>query len=458
MAVNETPFAITWHSNAPVQTGYGTQTELFVPRVASLGYRVTISAFYGIQSMTSSWRGHLLLPPGQDAYGSDIIAKHVEATGSDALITLLDAWVLAQDQMRDIQERLRVPVACWMPVDTLRLGEKDEAFIRATGIHPIAMSQHGKRQMEAKGIRCSYVPHGVDTAVFKPPEDREGLRAAFNLGTRFTVGINAANKGTPSRKAFADQMEAFRIFRDRLRELDPEAEPPLLLMHTWRATPAGENLLRMAERKGITASISFSEQYLYTIGKITREKLADWYGACDVVMNCSWGEGFGLAAIEAQAAGTPVIVNDATAMTELCGAGWKVKGQKYWNEFHGEDWQTPFHHEMVRALEKAYGLWRNNDRDHGIDRLRAKARRFALRYDADKVLSEYWKPVLKELEAERHRLLTIGADRDAAVERLSRAWSDGRLDTGQFGDRAHRALTAARADELEPLLDGLEAA
>ena len=52
-------------------------------------------------------------------------------------------------------------------------------------------------------------------------------------------------------------------------------------------------------------------------------------------------------------------------------------------------------------------------------------------------------------------MLTIGRDRDAAVERLSRAWSDGKLDGDQFGDRAQRALTAMRADDLIPLVADL---
>lgn len=365
----------------------------------------------------------------------------------------MDAWVLDHAQIRDIQERLKVPFACWLPVDAMRLSERDENFIRETGIRPIAMSRHGQRQMAARGIQSAYVPHGVDTGIFRPPEDRNGLRAEFELTGRFTVGICSANKGSPSRKNFASQLEAFKIFRDR----HPDAKA-LLLMHTWRAAPGGENLLRMAERKGIAQDLSFSEQYLYTIGQILPDKLAAWYGSIDVLLNATWGEGFGIPIAEAQAAGTPVIVTDATAMPELCGAGWKVPGDKYWNEFHGEDWCVPSIAGIVKALEKAYLLWKNNTRDHGMDRLREKARKFALKYDADLITREYWAPVLEDLAAARRRMLTIGRDRDTAVERLARAWSDGLLGTSEFADRAGKALSAATADDLEPLLAGLEAA
>jgi glycosyltransferase involved in cell wall biosynthesis len=412
-----------------------------------------ISSYYGIDGNITTWEGFLVLPKGQDPYGSDIIAAHTERTHCEALVTLMDAWVLDQGQIRDIRDRLRVPVAAWLPVDVERLGEADQNWLEGTGAFPIAMSKHGRAQIEAKGLQCGYVPHGVDCQVFKPPADRGALRASFNTAGRFSCGIAAANKGSPSRKNFADHMEVFRIFRER----HPEANA-LLLVHSWRATPGGENLQRMAERKGIADAISFSDQWAYTIGQIKPPALNDWYGAIDVLLNCSAGEGFGIPVIEAQAAGTPVIVNDSSAMRELCGAGWKVRGQPLHNEFHGEDWQTPDHKDMLRALEKAYELWKNNERDGGMDRMREKARKFALRYDADLVLKKYWVPVLKEIERMRHRMLTIGADRDAAVARLSEAWSAGSLDAEAFGDRAGKALVAARQEDLVPLLEDLQEA
>lgn len=422
------------------------QAGLFVPRLAAAGNDVVVSAFWGVAGDIGTWEGHLVLPPGQDAYGSDVLHDHAAASHADAVITLMDAWVLDRGQVRLIREHLQVPFACWLPVDVQRLGEKDEAFIRETGIYPIAMSRHGQRCIQDKGLRCGYVPHGVDTAVFRPPADREALRAGMGFKDRFVVGVNAMNKD-PLRKSFAEGMEAFRRFRVR----HPEADP-LLALHTWRAAPfPGLNLLRMAERKGIAAAITFPQQYMYTIGRITPPMLNDWYGAIDVLMAVSYGEGFGVPVIEAQAAGTPVIVNDAAAMTELRGPGWKVRGQPWWHDFHGEDWQVPFIGDIVQALERAYEEYRSG----AAGKRRERARRFALRYDADLVTRKYWVPVLAELGAERDLLQRIGGDRDRAVARLCRAWADGKLGTDEFGARTGRALAAAVPGDLAPLVAGL---
>jgi glycosyltransferase involved in cell wall biosynthesis len=366
----------------------------------------------------------------------------------------MDAWVLDKAQIRDIRERLRVPVLHWMPVDCFPLSAADENHLREAGSRPIAMSRYGHQQLLAAGFRDAlYVPHCVDTATFKPPADRTALRRDLRFKGRFVIGIAAANKDQ-IRKAFPEQFEAFKLFRER----HPEANA-LLSVHSLVHMPTGLHLQQMAQRKGILDAISFNDQYSMTIGAIPPDALARWLAGLDLLSNTAFGGGFELTPLEAQACGTPVAVNDWTAMSELCGAGWKVRGQPFWNDHHKADWQVPFisegRHSILAAYEKAYALWRDNDRDHGMDRLREKARKFALRYDADRVLREFWVPVLAEIERMRHSMLRIGADRDAAVARLSAAWSDGRLNAEAFGDRAARALSAAGADDLIPLVADL---
>jgi glycosyltransferase involved in cell wall biosynthesis len=449
---------IIFHSNADwTTTGYGTQTRIFVPRIASLGHEVIVSAFYGLNGASTSYNGHLVLPGGQDAYGSDIIAAHVAQTGANAVISLMDAWVLDRGQVRAIIES-GVPFFCWCPVDCQPLGTADEAFFRETAAQPVAMSRFGQAEFAKAGIHARYAPHGIETDVFKPSGDRLALRKKYKMDKRFVIGISQANKDQ-IRKAWAEQMEAFARFRRR----HPEANA-LLSVHALRAAPTGLNLLRMAERKGVADAIAFNDNYAITVGGISPQMLAEWYETCDVVMARSYGEGFGLTPLEALACGTPVIGGDFSAMAEVCGVGWQVRGQQFYNEHHGSDWSTPLidykcpncGHEdgLVAALELAYEAWKTDQ----MPEYREKARAFALQYDADLVLEKYWKPVLAEIESMTRGaipLRPLEKDRDATLARLQDAFNSGNLGAEEFGDRARRAMGAVSAEDLAALVADL---
>jgi glycosyltransferase involved in cell wall biosynthesis len=331
-----------------------------------------------------------MLPAGQAILGEDILPFHARAAKADLVITLMDTWAVDPERFREmLSERT---VTCWTPVDCAPLSIKDAEFLTATGITPIAMSRHGQRMLADAGFPAFYVPHGCDTSVFKPPEDREACRQKFGVEGRWVIGINAANADS-CRKNFAGQFEAFARFRRAHTEA-------ILLVHSLVSAPNGLNLIRMAERIGIADSVQFSDQYAKIAGLIGPAELAEWYGACDLVSNCAYGEGFGLAILEAQAAGTPVAVTNCSAMTELCGSGWKVRGDPWWNETFGSWWTVPSVPGIVRAWEKAYAATHETGPD-GIPPCRAKARKFALRYDADRLMYTHWGPVLRDLEGMR---------------------------------------------------------
>jgi glycosyltransferase involved in cell wall biosynthesis len=125
--------------------------------------------------------------------------------------------------------------------------------------------------------------------------------------------------------------------------------------------------------------------------------MARLYSAFDVLLNPSYGEGFGIPIVEAQACGTPVIVSDWTSMPELVGAGWKVDGEPWYDpdEDRGEAFLlAPSVSEILDALENAYEA--RGDKD-----VRGAAREFAVGYDADLVTDKYWKPALETLSGPR---------------------------------------------------------
>lgn len=445
------------HSNFPgIGTGYGQQCEYLVGVLASLGYKVVISAFWGLNGQSTNWNGHLVLPGGQDPYGSDIIVSHARHVKADLVITLMDVWPLNADQIRELRTVHGIPVAHWMPVDCDPLSVMDERHLKATGAIPIAMSRFGQAKLAEAGLDPLYVPHGVRTQQVFTPAKRDEARAALGLSDRFVIGMNAANKDA-IRKGFPEQLLAFARFRQR----HPEA---LLMMHSLVMQAGAHDLQAIASRLGIMDAIRFSDQYAYLTGLLRPEWMSAWMSAADLGTHCSYGEGFGLAAVEFQACGTPIVTTDATAMSELAGPGWKVSGEPFWNGAHASWWTRP----SVAGIEGAYEQAWQAKQDGTIGKLRDASREFAVTYDVDRVQREHWEPVLAQI---RERVSAAKVSpirpsqetlheqmRDTVLQRLEAACEAGVLDAGEFGRRSHRATIAQSGAELAALLGDLPAA
>lgn len=379
------PSKILWHSVAPwATTGYGIQTALFATRMAKAGHDVAISAFYGLGGAALEWEG-MQVYPGDDRHGNVSVPQLAKRHKADAVITLMDVWVLDPAVFSELN------VGCWVPVDHEPCPPVVANFFRESGARPIAMSRFGERMLQAEGLDPLYVPHGINTNVFKPAGgDRAALRKAFNLPPdAFVVGMVANNSGhTPPRKAFPQAIMAFSAFR---RE-HPDA---VLWLHTELtgvrsgANP-GVNIIDLCERFEVPPeAVMFASQTELDVG-IPDTVMAALYSSMDVLLNPSYGEGFGIPIVEAQACGTPVIVSDWTSMPELCGAGWRVGGEPWWDPQHRAFFLCPFVGDIIQALEQAYAA-------RGDQAARAAARTFALQYDADLVMETCWVPALAEL-------------------------------------------------------------
>jgi glycosyltransferase involved in cell wall biosynthesis len=93
--------------------------------------------------------------------------------------------------------------------------------------------------------------------------------------------------------------------------------------------------------------------------------------------------------MEAQAAGTPVITTNASAMAEINPYGIAVDGQPFWNGVHKGWWISPNITQIAESYEQAY-----QDRK-GVDH--KKLRRFAQKYAYPKISEKYMQPAITEL-------------------------------------------------------------
>lgn len=380
---------ILWAANTPwCGSGYGVQSELFTPALQALGHDVAFYATWGLQGGCLDYQG-MRVYPSDGQWGNRTMlhcaAHHGDGLENTQIIALLDAWVLHTDGWPDDTR-----MAIWAPVDHWPLPPASRRVLSHPCVRPIAMARFGERMMQEAGLDPLYVPHGVETDVFKPlPDHREPVRAALGLPQdAYVVGMVAANTGSPDmhRKAFAQQFQAFARFREKHQDA-------VLFAHTneYASDPnTGLNLRQLASACGIPRSaITFTEVFAWELG-LKRSQLASLYSAFDVYLGAAMGEGFGVPIIEAQACGLPVIITDHSAMTELCGAGWLVDGED-WYAGRQEAWlKSPAVASIVEALECAYQAADDAQ-------LRQRAREFALEYDVDAVTEEFWVPALEHL-------------------------------------------------------------
>lgn len=373
---------IVFHSNAPWNnSGYGIQTALFVPRIASLGHEILISAPYSFGASVLEWEDFTVFGCSRDNAGNDTLISTYEYFNADLLITLCDPFGL----MKCASGLQQLNTVMWFPVDTNPLGEGDVAVLRESEALPIAMSTFGAGVLRSEGADPLYVPHGVNTKIFRPGDPQSFRDTIPQIGDdTFVIGMCAMNRDT-NRKGISEQMLAFAGFHAR----HPDS---VLALHTAPVNNPGLNLHGMAARLGISGAVVFPDEYTYEMGIITGEQMATWYNGLDLLSMCSYGEGFGLPLIEAQACGIPVITTNAASMAELCGAGWTVSGTPFWAPGHGAWWIRPDVTEIEQGYEMAF-----QSREQG-NLPKKQAREFAMCYDADRVFKDFWVPCLKDLE------------------------------------------------------------
>jgi glycosyltransferase involved in cell wall biosynthesis len=230
------------------------------------------------------------------------------------------------------------------------------------------------------------VPHAIED-VFTPTDTIDGKNNREYLGakdTDFLVMMNAANKanGLVHRKALAENLLAFSIFaKDK-----PDA---IIYLHMdMFGAFGGWNLPNLLEAVGLSHDqVILVDQIAYRYG-LSQEVLVGLYTAADVYLGTSYGEGFGVGTIEAQACATPVIVSNFAASPELVGDGWIVDGQPLWDHHQRSWFNVPGVPGIVAALEEAYARPRGKSE---------KALEFAKDYRADVVYETHWKPVLKKI-------------------------------------------------------------
>lgn len=385
-----------WGVDPRVTTAYGQQCGLLALELRKLGYNVSIAAIGAkLKDQGRPWKSiPVRFVGGRGTHGGDVLAPVARQFKADLVLMLFDSFMMDARAVNALTLE-GTAVAYWCPVDAFNMADGGLPLLYqgmlalAPRAVPIAMSRFGERMFRHDGHDPLYVPHMIDTTVFRPMNDPPGAaRAVYGIPKdAFVITLVAANSER-FRKNFPGQFDAFR------RARQPNW---LLLVHSYcRPDHDGWDLEWLAGKFGIADQVRFADPDRYSRGGYSQADLAAWYNLGDLHTQCTLAEGFGIPLIEAQACGLPVVTTDGSAMRELCGAGFAIPGEPIMNPGQRAEWVLPHRAMIAEAYTKIAATERTMPRVAS-----ETAREFALGYSVPNVMQNYWIPALKEIDNRR---------------------------------------------------------
>lgn len=366
-------------------TGYGQQAKFLCQVFTELGHEVIMAPHYGVNGGFVVIDDILHLPPLRDMWQQDIMKDHVKALKADLVLNHHDCWVLSPEYSKT----LGVPWMTYSPVDSSPANPLLARVLQGAS-YPVVMSRFGRDELLRCGIDAKYIPHAVNTDIFKPGDKIEARRELGFPEDCFLVLMVAANQGYPSRKAFPEQLSAFANFR----KSHPDAK---LMLHTMMRPTSHQggidmhNLIAMLDLQG---HVFNTNEHELAIG-VPEDKLAKMYQAADVLLSASIAEGFGIPIIEAQACGIPVITHAFSAMPELTFYGRSVTSTQRFYHPHGTWQYLPSIEAIAKSLDEIYE-WQDGKKEtlkgYALNRIEKE---FSFTS-----VTEQWKPYLEQVEHE----------------------------------------------------------
>ncbi|MEM9968684.1 MAG: glycosyltransferase family 4 protein [Pseudomonadota bacterium] len=203
------------------------------------------------------------------------------------------------------------------------------------------------------------VPHGVDTEVFAPAEDRNAAWTALGFGGKrgiASIGRIRPEKGTD-------------IFVDAMLRFLPD-HPETVGLVLGRATPPYRPFLNKLKAKVIAAGLG--DRLLFP-GEISAEKLPSIVRALSLIVHLPRYEGYGMTPLEGLSAGVPFVATDTG----------------YYRSFSADGQVGAIVPTQAEAAAKAVQDLLNRPVDFGAAARAVALERFSIKGEADGISAVY---------------------------------------------------------------------
>ena len=286
-------------------SGVGTQTKYIIEGMLKTGKYQFVSFGGAIKHpnyqpmKTNEWGDDWIIWP-VDGYGSaDQVRAMLDQQRPDILWFMTDPRFYTWLWSIENEIRNRVPMVYYHVWDNYPYPTFNRNFYLSNDhIACISKLTYDIVQTVVPEVDSSYIPHAVDSAVFKPEtlEDIKKNRVDRNLDDKFICVWNNRNA---RRKQSGSLIFWFKDFLDKIGH-----DKATLIMHTDPKDVHGQDLEAIINELGLV-----NGEVLFSRDKVDSKDLALMYNMADLTINISDAEGFGLATLESLSCGTPVLLN-----------------------------------------------------------------------------------------------------------------------------------------------------
>lgn len=192
------------------------------------------------------------------------------------------------------------PSSLWRDASAENYARKQQAFCGVEKLQIVTVSGWLKRMAQSSYLSCypmQTIYNGVDLQVMRPCSTN--FRNSYNLGEKKVI-LGVASVW--------NEKKGLGLFRELAERLPEDCRIVMI---------------------GVPEKLkSGLQDKILCLGKVGYEELAKWYSTADIYVNGSIEETMGLTTVEAMACGTPVVVQDATAVPEVVGEGCGIVVEK----------------------------------------------------------------------------------------------------------------------------------
>ena len=344
-------------------SGVGTQTRYVIEGLLKTGKYQFVSLGGAIKHQqyqpikTEEWGDDWVIYP-VDGFGSPDVIRSIIRNEKPALL-----WFMTDPRFYEwlwkIEDEIRplMPMVYYHVWDNYPYPVFNRKFYLSNDfIATISKVTDDFVKTVAPEVEREYVPHAVDSEVFKRLTDEEMSHyKKKHFGDDKDKVTFFWNNRNARRKMSGSLVWWFKEFLDQVGH-----DKARLIMHTDPKDPNGPDLEAYVHELGLTKG-----EIMFSRAKVQPQDLAVMYNIADCVINISDAEGFGLATLEALSCETPIIVNMTGGLQEQVtdGKDWFGVGLEPASKAVIGSQQVPFIYEdrvskedFLAAMNKIYKM------------------------------------------------------------------------------------------------------